>query len=226
MTVPGTPEQESAEAKAAGERNLAPSGEILVDPAVSRAKFEKELKDYAELAADRRRLGWWILAAEFPEVLVAFATPQLKPPAVTFGALLDFTNYDLWPPSVKLVNPFTGVPYRARELPPTLMFKRRLPQPQKVEVPGVGTAEIFPEQALLVTHGPDEVPFLCIPGIREYHNHPAHTGDDWLLHRGRGEGTLNFLLEQLYRYGVEPLKGYEYRIQIQVADFLRPESPE
>lgn len=226
MRAPSAQEEAPAAVEAPDERAPVPSSEILVDPAVSRAKFERELTGYAAIAADRRRLGWWLLSAEFPEILVAFATPQLRPPAVAFGALLDFTNYDLWPPSVKLVSPFTGVPYRVKELPPALMFKRRLPNPQQVDLPGVGVTEIYSEQALLVAHGPDEVPFLCLPGVREYHDHPAHTGDDWLLHRNRGEGTLYFILDKLYRYGVEPLKGFEYRIQIQIADFLRPESPE
>ena len=50
------------------------AGQLLVDPAVSRAKFERELAEYRESAAERRRLGWWVLSAEFPNVLVAFAT--------------------------------------------------------------------------------------------------------------------------------------------------------
>jgi hypothetical protein len=198
--------------------------EALVDPAVSRAKFERELASYRAIAADRRRLGWWMLSAEFPEVLVAFVAPQLRPAGVVFGALLDFTNYDLWAPSVKLVNPFTGVPYRAKELPPALTFMRRVPLPQPVQIPGIGSMETFTEQPLLIAHGQEEVPFFCIPGVREYHDHPAHTGDDWLLHRGQGEGTLFFLLEKLYHYGVAPLKGYQFGLQI--TGFLRPESPE
>jgi hypothetical protein len=26
-------------------------------------------------------------------------------------------------------------------------------------------------------------PFLCLRGIREYHEHPQHSGDEWLLYR-------------------------------------------
>lgn len=198
--------------------------EILVDPAVSRVKFERELADYARIAADRRRLEWWILHAEFPEVLIAFAAPQLRPAAVVFAALLDFTNYDLWPPSVTLVNPFTSAPLLARQIPPALTFKRRIPAGPPVDIPGVGEVVPQAEQPLLQAHGPDEIPFLCIPGVREYHDHPAHSGDSWLLHRGKGEGMLYFLLEKLYHYGVEPIRGYEFGLQI--SGFLRPESPE
>ena len=79
------------------------------------------------------------------------------------------------------------------------------------------------EQALLISHGPDELPFLCLPGVREYHVHPAHTGDDWLLHRDRGEGTLYFLLEKLARYGLEPIQQFQFGLQI--VGYLRGESP-
>ena len=57
-------------------------------------------------------------------------------------------------------------------------------------------------------HDSEDVPFLCIPGVREYHEHPAHSGDSWLLHKGSGEGTLYFLLNTIYRYGVEPIPSY------------------
>jgi len=209
---------------AAGRTSGTESGtEVLVDPVISRAKFDRELADYATISKDQRRLGWWILSAEFPEVFVVFAAPQLRPSPVVFGARIDFTNYDLWPPSVKIVNPFTGIPYRYRELSPTLTFMRRIPTSAPVQVPGLGVMEGYAEQPLLIAHGPDEIPFFCIPGVREYHNHPAHTGDSWFLHRQLGEGKLFFLLEKLYRYGVEPLKAYQFGLQI--AGFIRPESP-
>lgn len=196
--------------------------EVLVDPAVVQAKFVRELAKYQEMANDRRRLGWWVLSAEFPEVLVAFAHPKLRPPAIIFGARIDFTNYDLWPPSVTLVNPFTNVPYKARELPAALAFNRRVTVNLPPELAGLGQGHA--EQPLLVAHSPDDVPFLCIPGVREYHAHPAHSGDSWLLHRGRGEGTLYFILENLYRYGVEPITDYQFGLH--VTGFLRPVSPE
>lgn len=196
--------------------------EILVDPAVSRAKFDRELEAYRQIAADQRKLGWWVLAADYPEVLVAFLAPQLRPAAVLFGALLDFTNYDLWAPSVTIVNPFTAEPLRQREIPPAMHLLRRVPQ--MVELPGIGQVPGEVDQPLLIAHGPDEVPFVCLPGVREYHEHPAHTGDSWLHHRGNGEGTLFFLLEKLYRYGVEPIRGYQ--LGLHIAGFVRGDSPE
>lgn len=220
--TPGTAESPGV-AEAAGGR-YARTGqprEILVDPAVARAKFEREVDAYRKIAADQRQRGWLLLHAEFPEVLVAFASPQLNPPALLFGALLDFTNYDLWPPSVTIVNPFTAEPLRHRDIPPELQMMRRVPQ--MIAVPGLGQVAGQVEQPLLIAHGPDEVPFVCLPGVKEYHEHPAHSGDSWLNHRGNGEGTLFFLLEKLYRYGVEPIRGYQ--LGLHIAGFLRAESP-
>ncbi len=186
------------------------TAEILVDPTVSRAKFERELVEYRKLETEHQRRGWWILKAEFPEVFTVFAAPQLRPSPVVFGALLDFTNYDLWPPSVQVVDPFTREPYSGHNLP--VPFLRRVPQAAVMseEQPNDGR---IPVQQLMQFHQPDQVPFLCLPGVREYHQHPAHTGDLWLLHRNRGEGTLFFILDKLYTYGVAPL-GYNlgYRI--------------
>ncbi|MDP9470646.1 MAG: hypothetical protein M3Q71_08255 [Chloroflexota bacterium] len=203
--------------------------EALVDPAVSRAKFDRELAQYRALEDDHLRRGWWLLKAEFPEVFVVFAAPQLKPPAVVFGVLLDFTNYDLWPPSVLLVDPFTRVPYKASELPSVL--RRRIGPPLRLLAgPGMlegGPAMVVPQETrLMMWHNVNDVPFLCLPGVREYHDHPGHSGDPWLLHRLGGEGRLHFLLEKLYQYGVKPITDYNVQLVPQVSGFAQPEAPE
>lgn len=203
--------------------------ELLVDPMVSRAKFERELAEYRKLEDDYVRRGWWMLRAEYPEVFIVFANSALKPPAVIFGALLNFTNYDLWAPSVKLVDPFTREPYKAKELP-TFLKRRTVQQapPEFVAMmqqQGAEAPELIREDPLMQWHSPDEVPFLCLPGIREYHEHPAHSGDSWLLHRDRGEGKLYFILEKLYKYGVQPITTYNIQMR-PVIGFGQQEAPE
>ncbi len=188
--------------------------EFLVDPDVSRAKFARELADYHSLELEYIQRGWWLVCEKFPEVFIVFGAPHSRPPAVAFGAVLDFTNYDLWPPSVRLVNPFTREPYRYRDLPTRL--PRRLAAAQEgalgEEVPVSGVKEIA-LQEMMVGFGPDDLPFVCLPGVREYHDHPAHTGDSWFLHRRTGEGTLHFILDNLSRYGSEPLA---VQVQVQI----------
>lgn len=196
-----------------------------VDPAVSREKFDAELAQYRQLEREHQSRGWWLLEAEFPTVFVVFATSKLTPPAVVCGALLDFTNYDAEPPSVRLVSPFTRRPYLMKELP-TVLLRRQIANIGGGGPAGLGAPQglqMVTAQPLMQAHSPDDVPFLCIPGVREYHEHPAHTGDAWLSHRGRGEGTLYAILHSIYQYGVQPIS--EYNIGMRVAGFQQGEPP-
>jgi Predicted metal binding domain len=183
----------------------------FADPAVSRTKFEAEVAEYLKLRGEYERRGWLLVEADFPTILVVMATPGLRPPAIVCGVLFDYTNYDARPPSVRLVDPFTREPYKAGELPTVL--NRALPA-QTVELPGLpaGNLQMQGVQPLMQAHGPDEVPFLCIAGVREYHEHPGHTGDAWELHRSSGAGRLVRLLEVVHRYGVEPVTGYSVQL--------------
>lgn len=197
--------------------------ETHVDPAVSRQKFERELAEYRKLEDDHLKRGWWLLKAEFPEVFVVFATPKLNPPCVMFGAVLDFTDYDFQPPSVKLVQPFTRAPYKFSELPNRLIRTVLTPNPPGVGPEGSVSAS---QQALMVAHRPDDIPFFCIPGVREYHSHPGHSGDLWELRRGTAEGTLYFLLSQIHKYGVEPIAGYSLNLSVAINGFKQNQPPE
>jgi hypothetical protein len=198
--------------------------ELLVDPAVSRLKFDHEIALYHQLKDEHIRCGRWLLSADYPQVFVAFAAPQIRPHPVVFGAVIDFTNYDFWPPSVTLVNPFTRIPYKAGELPTRL--PRRAPADTKIE--GGTPPDAIAIQEVMQSYTPEDIPFLCLPGVREYHHHPAHTGDSWLLRRTRGEGTLYFLLEKLYRYGIASLRTYRIQasFQMQVTGLIQEEFPE
>lgn len=193
----------------------------VVDPAVSAEKFAAEVAGFRALEREHQRRGWWLLEAVFPSVFVVFATPQLRPPAVVCGALLDFTNYDLEPPSVALVDPFTREPYRAKELP-TVLHRRQVVDVQLG--PDGPKAQQVAMVPLMQAHDPNDRPFLCIPGVREYHAHPAHTGDAWLTHRGRGAGTLFSILNAIHQYGVQPINNYG--VGMRVVGFEQGEPPQ
>lgn len=188
---------------------------------MSRAKFEQEIASFRSLDSDYRRNGWFLLEADFPEVLVLLAAPQLDPPAIVTGVLFNYTNYDAEPPSVQLVNPFTREPYLANELPTRL---NRAIEGQKMNVPGLpGELTMQGTQPLMQAPNGDAVPFLCIAGVREYHEHPAHSGDSWELHRASGAGRLVRLLEIVHTYGVKPLRGYGVNLISQVSlDYGEP----
>jgi hypothetical protein len=187
----------------------------FVDPEVSKAKFEAQVRETRKLEADLRRRGCWLAGAEFPEIFVLFGTPKLKPPSIVFAASIDFTNYDMWAPSVRLVDPFTHQPYTFAQLPTHL---NRLTPPGKQ-----GERMIQP---LMQAANPNEIPFLCIPGVREYHENPGHTGDSWLLHRKSPEGTLFFIIEQLLKYGVDPIHSYDVGMKVTVTGYTQSGVPE
>lgn len=193
---------------------MAETGAQYVEPAVSRAKFEQELAEFRDLSAEYHANGWFLLEADFPQILVILAAPQLQPPAIITGVLLDYTNYDAEPPSVRLVNPFTREPYRAKELPTRL---NRAVEGQTLNLPGVpGELKMQGAQPLMQAHDEDDIPFLCIAGVREYHQHPAHSGDAWELHRPAGAGRLVRLVEVIHTYGIKPLRGYGVNLVPQV----------
>ena len=56
-------------------------------------------------------------------------------------------------------------------------------------------------------------PFFCVPGIREYHDHPQHSGDPWLLHRHTGEGSLATIADRIWRAMSRNLLGLHVEFQ-------------
>lgn len=191
----------------------------FTDPDVSHRKFDREIAEFKELGDQYRKRGWFLVKADYPEVLVIFAAPQVKPPVVVLGVLLDYTNYDAIPPSVRLVDPFSGTPYKFRELPTQL--NRLLPQqqlPLQGLPPQLGNSRmvIRSTQPYMQASDPEEIPFLCVAGTREYHENPAHNGDLWELHRTQGAGRLVRLLEIVSRYGIQPITGLEVQLVPQI----------
>jgi len=193
------------------------------DADVSRKKFEREITEFQSLAAEYRRRGWFLVEAKFPHVLVLLASAKLQPSPIVTGVAFDYTNYDAAPPSVRLVNPFTGVPYKASELPTQLL--RALPE-QQLQFPGapVGAPAIAMQaaQPLMQALTPEDIPFLCLAGVREYHDHPAHSGDVWDLHRAGGAGRLVRLLEVIHRYGVESIAAWGVQMMPKVTFHFGP----
>jgi Predicted metal binding domain len=99
----------------------------VVDPEVSRAKFDREIATYRKVEAAHRNWGWLVLDADFPEACVAFAVPKLRPFPIVAATVIDFADYDLRPPSVRFVNPFTREPLVARNLNFSMLRRQSVP---------------------------------------------------------------------------------------------------
>jgi len=196
----------------------------FVDPEVSRKKFEQEISLFEGVADAQRRRGVIMLESKFPNACFAFSATNLTPPAIAFAVRFNFDNYDLLPISIKFINPFTFESLKQDQIP--VQFLRNIGPPDQPINP------LSPQvQALLQQEpSPEALPFLCIPGVREYHDHPAHSGDSWLLHRKNcSEGSLGYLIDKLHQYGISSIGSYNVLVQVQASAFqarlgLNPQS--
>ena len=174
--------------------------EQVVDPYVSEAKFHKELLQFQSIADTfYKERGIFLENASFPRVIFSFFTTKLVRAIHVFTVQIDFTNYDLQPPSIVFVDPESKKSIKIEQLQTRMMRKILTAESSKEKIP------LIP---LIMAQKFDHKPFVCIPGVREYHQHPSHTNDPWVVHRGSGEGTLGFLLDQLYEYGTNAIIGY------------------
>lgn len=190
---------------------------MRVDPGVNRRKFEREV---AVLRQHERELDAWgiqIARADYPEVDMRLsshwplklsipvsrpagvALPADLPPdaafaatielpmlsAMTIGIRVSLDDFDLRAPSV------TFRDSRTWEL---LKFQAML-RANNIDASG----KVF--AVLIDDHPNSHHPFVCVRGTREYHEHPQHTGDSWLLYRS-GLG-LFALVSTIWRVCVE-----------------------
>ncbi len=178
-----------------------------VDPMVSQAKFEQEITDFQASRLTHRERGWFLLYAVFPIAEVLLVVPSSQPLAAPVVVRFDYSNYDAEPPSVTLAHPLTGEPFAMKDLPIQVMQVIR------------GDGPMQQLQSLMQAYGPDDVPFLCVPGVKEYHDNPAHTGDPWELYRTQGAGRLARLLDVIFVHGILPIKGFNVILKPQISGF-------
>lgn len=186
----------------------------LVPEEVSRRKLARQLELWDQNSELNARRGWWMLRRDPLVVEVAFlarvAFGERLLPVVTVCTRLDYTNFDLWPPSVTFIDPIT---------------RQTVPPPVRAMDRVTGSDEV--RDALVDGHPTTGLPFLCLPGVREYHSHPQHTGDDWLLHRRLGEGDLAVICERIWRrmarnvlglrVGIQSLPGLPVQVEVALA---------
>lgn len=169
----------------------------FVDPEVTQQKFEEEMHVFSLLKEEYRKKGVLLLEQRYPDLFFAFVAPSLHPMPIAFAVRINFINYDVQPLSVKFVHPLTLEPVMYEQI------ATRLPR----RLDGSATP-----QALMQADS-NRVPFFCIPGVREYHEHPYHDGDSWLLYRKKGrEGSLCFLLDNLQLYGTSHMSSYTLQL--------------
>lgn len=169
----------------------------LVDPEVTHRKLERELELWREHEAAYRERGWVLLRQDGTEIDVGFLArlglAGVQVPVMTACVRLDYTDYDLKPPSVEFIDAFTG-DYSVPAVPAVV------PTPEG------------PRNLLVASHPDTGRPFFCVPGTREYHEHPQHSGDSWLLHRDAQAGSLATVCDRIWRSMARSLVGLQVQL--------------
>ena len=142
-----------------------------MDKAVSLRKFEAETRSLGSKAAGYTAAkGWRITSTVYPTLGVVLRHSR-SAREIDFRFACD--DWDAQPPSLTLHDSRDG-----RELLPTEWPR------------GDGWHEKHP------TVGK---PFLCLPGIREYHTHRSHVGDSWDGYRLRGTYRLRDIVDRVHQ---------------------------
>ncbi len=160
------------------------TGGHAVAAAVTDRKLQRQLELWDDNADVYARRGWLMLRRDLPVLEIGFLARVSfagRPvPVMSVCIRLDYSNFDRMPPSLTFIDALT-----------------RIPVEPLVQAPDIVDGQLG--NALVDAHPNTQRPFLCLPGIREYHLHPQHSGDDWLLHRDLGEGDLPVVCERVWR---------------------------
>jgi hypothetical protein len=182
---------------------------MRIDVRVSRLKFEEEVRRLDTQFETLKKRGVVIQRIDFPIVEAVFIPRSIVklhvpielpadaplPPGVSlphdvhipsgskirfmaihdipslstraFGVRISLDDFDQRAPSVVFCDPFTW-----QELAYNQLHRGNHVGDNK---------KAF--NVILDLHPVSKKPFLCMRGIREYHEHPQHTGDDWMQYR-------------------------------------------
>jgi hypothetical protein len=164
---------------------------VLVDTEISRRKLEREIAAWRSNEKEYRARGWLLLAHDDLKVELGFLgripLGNGQAPILLPTVRLDYDNYDLWPPSLTFIDVFS----RDAADPPL---------PQALIIGDAGPRNI------LLRNGEGKA-FLCVPGTREFHDHPQHSGEPWALFRSRKMGSLAVIAERVWQSMTQTIQG-------------------
>ena len=143
-----------------------------MDPAVSEKKFNRELDAlHGDGSGFVAAGGWEFVTTNYPVLSLVFTHPRSKR-GVGFRFLFD--GWDEQPPSLGLFD---------------------------VETKAELAWDKWPQGGWSVgnPHPTTGKPFLCLPGIREYHMHSSHLTDHWHNYKAKGSYTLGFILDRVWQ---------------------------
>ena len=184
----------------------------IVDPEVSKRKFMREVRRFRANEKLHTARGIWLMDATFPTLTVGFVGVNCAPPVLVLAVRLDFTDHDVRPLSVRFVHPFNGSVLTKDQL------QTKMPRLDPTLPPELAAAMqaggIAPRATEIIQGYSGHPAFLCLPGVREYHDHPAHSGDRWEARRASGEGLVFEIIDKIWQYGSAPINSFMPHIQL------------
>jgi hypothetical protein len=139
----------------------------MIDAEVSRLKFARALAVVDGGAADLvAGSKWEVVGRTYPIFEVVWTHPRS---GRRVGFRFFFEDWDAIAPSLELFDPASGTPLTWGQWPKNIW--------------SVGNE-----------HPLTKKPFLCLRGIREYHDHPSHLGDSWAALRGLDSYSMIYLV--------------------------------
>lgn len=171
------------------------AAQMRLDPAVCRRKYEIELEKLVAQKSVLEQRGLFVIGnPAFPTVdvllvpkhPVVMSFPQQAQPigmlmpgmlmrqavipnlaARAIRVRVDLSDFDIRAPSVTFLDAWTAKPIPYNELLRATNYEKQRGA----------------HLVMLPDHPTTHLPFLCVRGVREYHEHPQHQGDDWMLYR-------------------------------------------
>jgi hypothetical protein len=141
--------------------------EVIVDPAVARRKFEREVQPLVDDPEAFARIGMRPMLVAFPTVRVAL---PWRSRGIELGLQMSAPDWDYRPPSVDWVD-LDGAPWPAGDAPSGDGF----------------------QQPNLNTRRPDR-PWFCFRGSLEFHEYTGHSADAWWpIHSDERYRMLGFI---------------------------------
>lgn len=192
----------------------------FVDKRVTQTKFNKQVSNFERHSSSYRKEGIICLRIEFPffefalfgkkghfqfnlppfnvngnVILAEPLSVTTNAPFLLFAIRVDYSNFDALPPSLRIIDPITS------DLTRVVGFQPIITPAQQDESNLVHHQFRVQNQSLLLEDNRGRL-FICLRGLREYHSHPDHSGDPWLLYRNSGKGDILHVLDQLQLYAI------------------------
>lgn len=169
--------------------------EILVDQAVAKKYFDKEVdffKQHQDISESR---GWKVERIYFPFFEISFLLPTNRGDLKYLTLRFNLMNFNILPMSVEVIYPDKFI------LGPNSVI---IGATDKI----IRKIQITPGKNVLLIHHKTKKPFICMKGIYEYHIHSQHEKTYWDVFRYSDFGSLFYFVNAIWEGSTKKVRGF------------------